>query len=116
MSVLDTKQFDGETPVILELWRMRSNPSLPSLTDPFWPGVVAPDRFLPVGQIELFDIKTVSDGIHWLHLWAFIVEQLNVIRRETNFKHFCCHISDYFEMIIYLWLQVFVLSTKFSLA
>ena len=27
----DTKQSDGEVPVILELWGMRSTPSLPSL-------------------------------------------------------------------------------------
>ena len=42
----DTKQSDGETPVMLELWGMRSIPSLPSLP-------VAPDRVLSMGQIEL---------------------------------------------------------------
>ena len=40
----DTKQSDGEVPVILELWGMRSNPSLPLPPGPLWPGV---------GQIEL---------------------------------------------------------------
>ena len=30
----DTKQSDGEVPAILELWGMRSTPSLPSLTGP----------------------------------------------------------------------------------
>ena len=40
----DTKQSDGEVPVILELWRMRSTPLLPSLPGPLWPGVVAPDK------------------------------------------------------------------------
>ncbi len=29
---------------MLELWGMRSPPSLPSLPDPFWSGVVAPDK------------------------------------------------------------------------
>ena len=29
---------------MLELWGMRSTPSLPSLPDPLWPGVVAPDK------------------------------------------------------------------------
>ena len=38
---------------MLELWGMWSTRSLPSLPDPFWPGVVAPDRVLSMGQIEL---------------------------------------------------------------
>ena len=29
---------------------------LPSLPDPLWPGVVAPDRVLFMNQIEVFDI------------------------------------------------------------
>ena len=29
---------------MLELWGMRSIPSLPSLPGPLWPGVVAPDK------------------------------------------------------------------------
>ena len=49
----DTKQSDGEVPVMLELWGMRSTPSLTSLPGPLWPGVVAPDRVLSIGQIEL---------------------------------------------------------------
>ena len=38
---------------MLELWRMQSTPSLPSLPDPFWLGVVASDSVLFMGQIEL---------------------------------------------------------------
>ena len=49
----DTKQSDGEVPVILELWGMRSTLSLPSLPGPLWPGLVEPDRILSMGQIEL---------------------------------------------------------------
>ena len=49
----DTKQSDGDVPVILELWGMRSTPSLPSLPGPLWPGMVAPYRVLSMGQIEL---------------------------------------------------------------
>ena len=49
----DTKQSDGEVPVMLELWEMQGTPSLPSLPIPLWPGVVAPDRVLSMGQIEL---------------------------------------------------------------
>ena len=69
----DTKQSDGVIPA-LELLETRSTPSLPSLPGLFWPGVVASDRALSVGQIELncvlmlnwfvwnrtvFDIETV---------------------------------------------------------
>ena len=49
----DTKQSDGEVLVMLELWGMRSAPSLPSLQGPFWPGVIASDWVLSGGQIEL---------------------------------------------------------------
>ena len=45
----DTKQSNGEVPVMLELWGIRSTPSLPLLPGPLWPGVVAPDRALSMG-------------------------------------------------------------------
>ena len=38
---------------MLELWVMQSIPSLPSLSGPLWPGVIAPDRVLSMGQIGL---------------------------------------------------------------
>ena len=38
---------------MLELWGMQSTLSLPSLLGPFWHGVVALDRVLSMGQIEL---------------------------------------------------------------
>ena len=40
----NTKKSDGEGPVMLELWRMRSASSLASLPGPLWPGVVALDK------------------------------------------------------------------------
>ena len=45
----DTKQSDGEVPVMLKLWGMWSTPSLPLLPGPFWSGVAAPDRSLSIG-------------------------------------------------------------------
>ena len=42
----DTKQSDGEVPVMLGPWEIRSTPSLPLLPGPLWPDVVAPDRVL----------------------------------------------------------------------
>ena len=47
----DTKQTDGEVPVILEFWGMWSTPSLPSLPGSLWPSVVAPDRVLSMSKI-----------------------------------------------------------------
>ena len=47
------KQSDGEVLVMLELLGMRVTPSLPSLLDPIWVGVAAPDRILLMGQLEL---------------------------------------------------------------
>ena len=45
----DTKQSDGEVPVLLKLWRMWNTSLLPSLLGPLWPGVVAPHRPLSLG-------------------------------------------------------------------
>ena len=43
-------------PVTLELWGMRSTPSLPRLPGPLWSEVVVLDRVLFLRQIELSDI------------------------------------------------------------
>ena len=45
----DTKQSDGQVPVMLELWGMWSTPSLLLLPSPLWLGMVAPDRTLSMG-------------------------------------------------------------------
>ena len=42
----DTKQSDGEVPVMLGLWGMWSILSLPLLPGPHWPEMVARDRAL----------------------------------------------------------------------
>ena len=46
----NTKQSDGEVPVMLELSRTHSLPALPG---PHCLGVLAPDRVLSMGRIEL---------------------------------------------------------------
>ena len=46
LRIHDTKQSDPEVQLILEFWKMRCTPSLPSLSDPLWPRVVAPNRVL----------------------------------------------------------------------
>ena len=50
------KKSNDEASVMLEFWEMRSTPSLPSLPGPPCPGVVAPEKVLFIGQIELFEI------------------------------------------------------------
>ena len=40
-------------PVMLELWGMQSTFLLPSLSGSHWPGKVAADRALSMGQIEV---------------------------------------------------------------
>ena len=49
----DTKQSDGEAPVMLELWGIRSTPLLPLFPGSLRPRVVAPDKVLSMGQIGL---------------------------------------------------------------
>ena len=38
---------------MLEVWGMQSTLSLPSLSGPLWPGMVAPDRVISIDQIEI---------------------------------------------------------------
>ena len=64
----DTKQSDGEAPVILELWGMWSTHSLLSLLGSFWPGMVAPDNVPSMGQIELNSILMLN-WIAWIELF-----------------------------------------------
>ena len=45
---------------MLELCGMRSSPSLPSLPVPLWPGVVAPDIILSMGQIEINSVLMLN--------------------------------------------------------
>ena len=45
----DTKQSDGEVPVMLGIGGIQSTPSLPLLPGPLWSRVVAPDRALSMG-------------------------------------------------------------------
>ena len=46
--------------VMLELWEMRSSLLWPSLPGPLWPGAVAPDRVLSMGQIELYFVLMLN--------------------------------------------------------
>ena len=56
----NSKQYDGEVPVMLEIWGIRSTPKLSSLPGPLWPGVEAPDSALSMDQMELKCILMLS--------------------------------------------------------
>ena len=43
---------------MFDFWEMRNTLSLPLFPDPFLPVVVAPDRALSMGRLQLFEIKT----------------------------------------------------------
>ena len=49
---------------MLEFWGMPSTSSLPSLPCPLWPGVVAHDRVLSIGRVELNRVLT-QNWIVW---------------------------------------------------
>ena len=54
-----TKNNDGETPVILDIWGMYSIPLLPLLSGPLCPGMVEPDEVISMGQIAQLNFKAV---------------------------------------------------------
>ena len=56
--------FDGEASVMLEFRGMQSTPTLSLLPGPLWPGVVAPNWVLSMGQIEL-NCVLVLNRIIW---------------------------------------------------
>ena len=57
-----SKKSDGEVPVMVKLWGMWSTALLPSFPGPLWLGVVASDRVLTMGQIELNCLLM----LHWI--------------------------------------------------
>ena len=66
------KKSDGEVPVMVECWEMQSTLSLPSLPVPLWLGVLAPDRVLSMGQIELNSVLMLN----WI-AWNRIILTFN---------------------------------------
>ena len=93
-----TKQSDGEVPIMLGLWGIRSTPSLPLLPGPLWPGVIAPDKGPIYGLNRTNGIimlnwivwnKNVFDNKPYLHLNCMLM--LNwIIWNRTVFWHWNC--------------------------
>ena len=82
----DTKQYDGEAPVMSELWEMQNTLLLPLLLGPLWPEVVAPDRVLSRDQIELNCLLMLN----WI-VWNRTVSTFNcVLTKNCTFAKLNC--------------------------
>ena len=77
---------------MLELWGMRSTPSLPSLPGSRWSGVVASDRVLSMGQIKLNSVLMLN----WI-VW--------------NRNIFVC-VTELFEIEQFLTLKLYLRKTE----
>ena len=73
VSWYDTKQSD---------WGMRSTPSLPSLPGPLWPGMVAPDRVLSMGQIKLNCVFMLN----WIAWNRYVFDKLCTYAKTELFE------------------------------
>ena len=82
----DIKQFDGEAPVMLELWGMMSIPSLPSLPGPLLPGDIPPEK----GPIS--GLNRTQLYLNWI-VWNGTVWHWNCIYTKLN-----CLISNCFDI------------------
>ena len=65
---------------MLELWGMRSTPSLPSLLGLIWLGVVEPDRSQSIGQIEVNCVVMLN----WIP-WNRTLYDIETLLYKTEF-------------------------------
>ena len=115
MSCYDTKQSDGEVPVMLELCRMRSTPSLPWLPGPLWPGVLVTDTG-PIYGLNRTNGILKLNWIVWLNRIAWnrdvfdnstvLIFKLRVYANHNYFKKNCLltlklylHETELFNMV-----------------
>ena len=90
----DTKQFNGEILVILELWGMWSTLKLPLFPSELMPGLLVADRVLSICQMELFHIQTGCKQMTYAKLncnktvWSFnCVQTTNLCLIELLLIH-----------------------------
>ena len=79
---------------MLELYGKRSTPSLPLLPGLLWSGVVAPDKVLSMGQLELFDnLNWVqTKDLCWIELFKIkLFDPLTVCKLMTLIELFEIH-------------------------
>ena len=81
----DTKQSNGEALVMLELWGMQNTPSLPSISNPLRPGMVAPDKVLSMGQRELWHSNSQTNDLSKIELLEIeLFNHLTMCKQMTN--------------------------------
>ena len=91
----DTKQYDSVVSVMLELWGMQSITSLPLLQGQFRPGVVATDRVLSMGEIELNSVLMLN----WI-IWKrtiFDIEITFLFWTELFERELFWHLTELFS-------------------
>ena len=98
VSWYDTKQSDGEVPVMFELWGMRSTLLLPSLPGSLWPGVVAPDKG-PIYRLNRINGIFMLNWIVWLKMYTDSFKN-NVVYKLFTFKSY-----------IYIYIYYFIRSS-----
>ena len=77
---------------MLEVWGMQSTPSLPLLPGSLWPGVVASDRVLSMGQIKLncvLMLNLIWNITFFLH-WNCVLMLNWIVWNRTVFWHWNC--------------------------
>ena len=73
---------------MLQPWGMWSNPLLSLLPGPFWPGVVAPDRVLSMGRLELNSVLILN----WI-VWKITVLTFKLFAQSTGALEYTNSIS-----------------------
>ena len=94
---------------MLELWGIRSTPSLPLLPGPLRPGVVVPDRVLSMGQIELKCVLMLN-WITWNRtFWIFKLctyAKLNCLKWNfLTLKLYLC-LTELFEIELIICIKM----------
>ena len=95
----NTKQSNGQAPEMLELGEMQSTPSLQSLSGPLWPRVVAPDRVLSMGHLNV--CKWMTD-VKLLLLHRNIWKHLTMCKQMSTCSFKKCYQQNMFTNHIYL--------------
>ena len=88
---------------MIELWGMQSTPSLPLLPGPLCPDIVAPDRILSIGQIELFDYLNKWPMLNFL-LVGRMNQNMNLKEKWVYEEKFISYKNGYKSYII-LYMQ-----------
>ena len=102
----DTKQSDGEAPVMLELWGIWSTPSFPSLPGPLCPRVVVPDRVISMDKIEVYFVLLLN----WI-VWNRTVYMSKNGFGINDLQWLMCHKAKPNQIIMNLLLWTWVKKT-----